>query len=129
MVSCIAIIPGTEQVCDQLADDWLHDPAKHPEDCSARSGCYLHEYVSSVWPASELQPARPLTDADIARRFTYHRPEGQKVEDHEDVRQQFFAWAHDLDNVLPPGREASLAFTALEEASFWAHAAIAREGK
>lgn len=81
----------------------------------------------------EPAPVRPapqdITDEDIERRFTYHRPEGQKVTDHEDVRIRFKAWAQVLANGLPAGREKSLAFTALEEASFWAHAAIAREGK
>ena len=78
---------------------------------------------------SSERPATPLTEADITRRFTYHRPEGQKVTDHENVRIWFKAWAQSLNAKLPAGREASLAFTALEEASFWAHAAIAREGK
>ena len=66
---------------------------------------------------------------EIERRFTYHRPEGQKVEDHEDIRRSFKVWAEALAAGLPEGREKSLAFTALEESSFWAHAAIAREGK
>jgi hypothetical protein len=67
--------------------------------------------------------------ADIERRFTYHRPEGRKVQDHDDVRREFKAFASDVLSALPGGREKSLAFTALEEASFWAHAAVAREGK
>lgn len=70
----------------------------------------------------------PLDIADIERRFTYHRPEGQKVDDHNDIRRVFKEFALGLAE-LPEGREKSLAFTALEEASFWAHAAIAREGK
>lgn len=78
----------------------------------------------------EVSPSTPpLSEADIERRFTYHRPEGAKIEGHEDVRRDFKAWANQLNQVLPPGREAALAFTALEEASFWAHAAIARSGK
>ena len=75
------------------------------------------------------EPKRPLSPADIERRFTYHRPEGQKVDAHEDIRVDFKTFARVLNSKLPAGREASLAFTALEEASFWAHAAIAREGK
>jgi hypothetical protein len=67
-----------------------------------------------------------ITQAEIERRFTYHRPEGQKVADHDDIRQEFKRFAQDLAEGLPPGREKSLAFTALEESSFWAHAAIAR---
>jgi len=70
-----------------------------------------------------------ITQDDIERRFIYHRPEGQKVQDHDDIRARFKGWANSLNDKLPDGREKALAFTALEEASFWAHAAIAREGK
>lgn len=72
---------------------------------------------------------RPLTDAEIERRFTHHRPEGQKIDDHNSIRELFKTFARGLNNRLPPGREASLAFTKLEEAANWAHAAIARDGK
>lgn len=74
-----------------------------------------------------MMPA--ITTVDIARRFTYHRPEGEKVDQHDDIRGVFLFWATELAERLPEGREKSLALTALEEASFWAHAAIAREGK
>lgn len=71
---------------------------------------------------------RDIDEADLIRRFTYHRPEGQKIEQHEDIRIDFLAFAQHLRGRLPAGREKSLAITALEESSFWAHAAIAREG-
>jgi len=62
---------------------------------------------------------RPLSDADIERRFTYHRPEGQKVADHEDMRLLLKGVARLLNDSIPgPSREASLAFTAHEEATF-----------
>lgn len=69
---------------------------------------------------------RPLSHAEIERRFTYHRPEGAKISAHEDVRADFKLFANRLADILPPGRETSLAFTKLEEAANWAHAAIAR---
>lgn len=70
-----------------------------------------------------------ITDEDLVRRFTYHRPEGQKITDHDDVRARFLEFAREIAAVLPAGREKSLAITKLEEAANWAHAAIAREGK
>jgi hypothetical protein len=70
-----------------------------------------------------------ITEEDIERRFTYHRPEGAKIDDHNDVRAMFKEFASALKEFLPPGREKSLAFTKLEEAANWAHAAIARDGK
>ena len=66
--------------------------------------------------------------AEIERRFTHHRPEGTKILEHNSVRKDFKEFATLLAD-LPEGREKSLAFTALEESSFWAHAAVAREGK
>lgn len=68
----------------------------------------------------------PLTGEEIERRFTYHRPEGHKIEAHNDIRASFKMFAATLNEVLPPCRETSLAFTKLEEAANWAHAAIAR---
>ena len=70
-----------------------------------------------------------LDREDILRRITYHRPEGTKVTIHEDIRLAYKDFALALAQALPDGREKSLAFTALEESSFWAHAAVAREGK
>ena len=67
---------------------------------------------------------------DIIKRFTHHVPATEQVcETHDAVREGFKEFALALLPSLPDGREKSLAATALEEASFWAHAAIAREGK
>lgn len=70
----------------------------------------------------------PLDAADIERRFTHHVPDAERAATHGEVRAAFKQFAVTLTN-LPEGREKSLAFTALEESSFWAHAAVAREGK
>lgn len=75
------------------------------------------------------EKGRQITDADIERRFTYHRPEGQKITAHDDVRIIFKRIAQDLNEMVPDGREKALLYTKLEEAANWAHAAIAREGK
>ena len=72
---------------------------------------------------------RPLSHEELLLRFTYHRPEGQKVEAHNDVRRRFLEFAEDLNGRLEsvgPCREVSEAFTLLESAANWAHAAIAR---
>ncbi|SKM81285.1 Uncharacterised protein [Mycobacteroides abscessus subsp. massiliense] len=68
----------------------------------------------------------PASTADINNRFDYHRPSDAKVQVHEAVRTGASALAHQLDAVLPPGREKALAMTKLEEALMWANAAIAR---
>jgi hypothetical protein len=75
---------------------------------------------------AEYLPARAISRAEIDRRFSYHRPEGDKVDDHDDARKIFKAFAEDLAEFLPGCRETSIVFTKLEEAANWAHAAIAR---
>jgi hypothetical protein len=72
----------------------------------------------------------PIDAAEIERRFTHHVPLDQQVRGtHDAVREQFKSFALQLADQLPESREKSLAFTELESASFWAHAAVAREGK
>jgi hypothetical protein len=68
-----------------------------------------------------------MASDDINRRFDYHRPTGTKVQDHESVRADVKATAEFFDFILPAGREKALALTKLEEALFWANAAIARQ--
>jgi hypothetical protein len=63
---------------------------------------------------------------DIENRFGYHKPDAEKVKEHELVRAQTKGIAHYWDGNLPAGREKALAITKLEEAMFWANAAIAR---
>ncbi len=65
---------------------------------------------------------------DINRRFDHRPPKNEEtIEDHKAVREEVKQTAVYLDFVLPDGREKALALTKLEEALFWANAAIARE--
>ncbi|QFG12548.1 hypothetical protein PBI_TOAKA_48 [Mycobacterium phage Toaka] len=64
---------------------------------------------------------------DITHRFAFHAATTEeKKADHGTVRATLADAAHDLDALVPPGREKALAITKLEEAMFWANAAIAR---
>lgn len=66
--------------------------------------------------------------SEIEHRFAYHPPQdAETVLDHEWVRGQLGELALELADLLPSCREASLAVTKLEEAMFWANAAVARE--
>lgn len=63
---------------------------------------------------------------EIEKRFNHHPPTTEeRVSAHQEVREEAKRFASVLAR-LPPGREAALATTKLEEAMFWANAAIAR---
>jgi hypothetical protein len=62
---------------------------------------------------------------DIDRRFDYHPPDDEARMKHEFIRTTFKHAAQALD-LVPEGRELALAITNLEQAMFWANAAIAR---
>lgn len=71
---------------------------------------------------------RPTTEAertDLNKRFDYHAP-GKKTALHEYFRAEFKDMAVAVVTGVPDGREKSLVLTHLEEALFWANAAIAR---
>lgn len=64
---------------------------------------------------------------DLDNRFNYHPPTPERAEKHETVRKLLRQVAGYLNENLPEGREKSLVVTHLEEAMFWANAAIARD--
>lgn len=62
----------------------------------------------------------------IEHDFTYHPPQSDQTESYQHLRSQAKTLALDIVALCPDGRERSLALTHLEEAIFWANAAIAR---
>lgn len=69
----------------------------------------------------------PISTTELEHRFTYHPPTDPNIRvAHDTVRQWTKEYAALLNGLLPTGREAALAFTALEETAMWCHAAIAR---
>lgn len=68
-----------------------------------------------------------MTPEDVTNRFDYHVPNDERRAQHERVRANLVGVAADLNTFLPEGREKSLSITRLEEAMFWANAAIARQ--
>lgn len=65
---------------------------------------------------------------DIEHRFAFHAATTEeKRNDHTSVRMALYVAADYVDANVPDGREKALAITKLEEAMFWANAAIARQ--
>ncbi len=70
-----------------------------------------------------------ITQEDLDKRFGYHPPTTIKAKTrYEHVREAVRDAAGQIAHLTPAGREQSLAITKIEEAMFWAMAAIAREG-
>lgn len=68
-----------------------------------------------------------LDDAEIENRFNHHPPKSEVATDlHYIVRTALKNVACDWNDLLPESREKAVAITKLEEAMFWANAAIAR---
>jgi hypothetical protein len=67
-----------------------------------------------------------MTQDELGTRFTYHAPDKEKAELHQDVRLQCFIMAQWLNGRLPECREKSIVMTHLEEVMMWSNAAIAR---
>lgn len=69
-----------------------------------------------------------ITNDELNRRFNYHQPNTQeKIDRHQRVRTACHAAAEDLIVATgAPSPEQTLAIRKLEEAMFWANAAIAR---
>jgi hypothetical protein len=63
---------------------------------------------------------------EIINRFTYHAPKAGQAERYEKMRAYGEHFAMHLLTDCVDCRERSLAVTAMEEAIFWANAAIAR---
>lgn len=65
--------------------------------------------------------------ADIANRFTFHPASELTGPQHGQIRVACEQLAGTLNDLLPDGREKSLAITNVEQSMFWANAAIARQ--
>lgn len=69
-----------------------------------------------------------MDPADLKHRFEFHpATDEEKRNDHTSVRMSCLAAAERIDVLCPDGREKAVAITKLEEAMFWANAALARQ--
>ena len=63
---------------------------------------------------------------ELDKRFTYHAPKGDQAERYTALRASARLFAMAIVSNTPESREQSVALTNLEQAVFWANAAIAR---
>jgi hypothetical protein len=68
----------------------------------------------------------PMDSAELDKRFTSHPPQGDQSERYAQIRSEIRRVAELITDLTPDSREQALALTKLEEAVFWANAAIAR---
>lgn len=86
------------------------------------------KFGNSSWRGFK-QMEYPITDQqkqDLIKRFTYHAPKNDQPARYVLLRDNARELALMITTNTPPSREQSLALTHLEEAIFWANAAIAR---
>lgn len=67
-----------------------------------------------------------MDPAQIEKQFTYHPPKEGQPERYAAIRAKAKDMAELINTECPNSREKSLAVTNLEQAVFWANAAIAR---
>lgn len=67
-----------------------------------------------------------ISPEELTNRFTYHAPKNDQPQRYELLRALAKQYAELIVQLTPGCREQALALTALEEASMWANAAIAR---
>lgn len=80
--------------------------------------------------ASELiydEENQTLTRAEIESRMTYHGPSERGIRRHAELSSLFSEIMRQIDEIVPAGREKSIAFTHLEEAKMMASAGVARD--
>lgn len=69
-----------------------------------------------------------MDSLELDHRFAFHpAADEEKRNAHSSVRMLLASAASDLNGWIPDGREKSIVMTKLEEAMFWANAALARQ--
>ena len=76
--------------------------------------------------AGTSYPIEGPVEKDLENRFVYHAPINDQQMRYAAIRAELLLSAKRITAMTPKSREQSLALTKLEEAMYWANAAIAR---
>lgn len=68
-----------------------------------------------------------MDPAEIERRHTYSPPDAERVKVHEAINRKVIEVAQWLNEILPEGRNKSLALTHLEDVQMRANKAVATD--
>ena len=68
-----------------------------------------------------------LQSAELENRFGYHAATAASAPLHDKIRKSYQALAELINDVLPEGRDKSLALTELQTSMHWANSAVAME--
>lgn len=85
------------------------------------------ELITALDEAKKTSEAN--VEQDLNNRFTYHPPMPNQIGKFENIRKNARWMVTLFTQMCPKSRELSLAITKIEEAVFWANAAIARNEK
>lgn len=77
-------------------------------------------------PGNQTYQPSEKDQKNLDNNFVYHPPKDGQNTKYETLRSEAKALAETLCFLCPPSRELSIALTNLEQAVFWANAAIAR---
>lgn len=75
---------------------------------------------------TSMHPVIQLDDKELIRRFKHHKPTENAARAHHKIRDICLDAAWDISVTVPQCPETTLSIRKLEEAMFWANAAIAR---
>lgn len=104
-----------------------HCPVSVAGDGYGHSSLYTGDYSSPADAPTDNQGDTPMISPtpEHDKALSFHPLTPGRGEVHELLRSAAKVLAAVYDNHLPPSREASLAFTAVQESLMWANAAVA----
>lgn len=99
---------------------------KEMEEVEAKLEAAMRDFPVQVERLQSLMKQAALTEEELALRFSYHGPKEGQPELYEKIRSRHRSLAEFIVAVTPTSVEQNRAVACIEEAVFWANAAIAR---